>query len=149
MIVVRSWTQLPCIATLLSQCPLAGSCRKQLLDGGSDFRACYGCGVTVSATLTGCATPTGEPPSRYEVRRDDGSLCFSQEVYVPNTSACERARFVVRNAAGETVAEGMNGNTLTCAGGGPTCQGTGGVGATGADCRVPVDGYGCSLGSCP
>jgi hypothetical protein len=147
---VGSWRQLPCITALLAECPLEGSCTKQKLDGGSDSSlTTFASGVTVSYRASSpCDITTADGVWDYEVRRSDGSLCFSKQGRLRFTSACEVGELTIRNAGGEVVAQGSlggQGSTLACANGGPTCGGTGGFG--GADCDPPLD-VSCPAG-CP
>jgi hypothetical protein len=145
---VGSWRQLPCITALLAECPLEGSCTKQNLDGGSSSLTTFASHVSVTYQDMGACGLTADGVSSYEVRRSDGSLCFSKQGRIRYTSACEVGELTIRNAGGEVVAQGSlggQGSTLACANGGPTCGGTGGFG--GADCDPPLD-VSCPAG-CP
>lgn len=139
---------IPCVTALVSQCPPSGACTIQRSDGGSDFRACYASGVTVSQTTTS-AGGCGYSETR-EVRRSDGSLCFSYTWTL--RVSCEYGDEIYRDGNGEIVAQGVSGwspqqpTTVTCTKTGETCRGTGGY--YGTDCQVPL-AAGCTPGVCP
>ena len=145
---VGSWRQLSCITALLSECPVEGSCSKQLLDGGNDSRTTFASGVTVSFQGTRACDSTTDAVWTFEVRRSDGSLCFSKQGVIQHNYACERGQLTVRDGNGDIVATGAltaGGSTLACTSSAETCGGTGGFG--GADCDVPLD-VDCATGAC-
>lgn len=145
---VTSWTQLPCITALLSQCPLQGSCQKRALDGGTDFRACYPSGITVtSMTTSQCNTATTDGVVVYEVRGSDGSVCFSEQRTILATRGCELYHDVFRDADGNIVAQVNDSSRLACTRTGEVCQGTGEFASE--ECTPTAPAEDCSSGTCP
>ena len=145
---VGSWTQLSCMTALLAECPLEGSCTKQLLDGGVDSMTTFASGVMVSIQRTSGCDFANDAVWDYEVRRTDGSLCLTKEVRIRGATGCESGDLIVRNGDGQIVATGglsAGGSTLACANTPERCGGTGGFG--GGDCDPALD-VNCASGAC-
>ncbi len=96
-------TELPsCLRELTADCPRAGICGRDVF--------------VTQTTAESCAP--GGVNGRYvvEVRKADGSLCYTTEQYVPSLSFCESSQVSWKDPSGRVVASGGFGwgATVTC-----------------------------------
>jgi hypothetical protein len=144
-----------CLRDLVAACPLEASCQSVAGASGATERACYASGETVAVSYAGTCTISSPDLYRqvFEVRKADGSPCYSFETACYCGGFCEDSTWTWRNAAGDIVATGSSditgGDEVICAGTRETCQ-LGGLGSpsfTGS-CRPPPPAVGCTAGSC-
>jgi hypothetical protein len=86
-----------------------------------------------------------------EVRKPDGSLCYTRESRCNCGQACEIATQTWRDADGKIVARGNVNSAeavVTCEGTGEMCRGAIDTRVSGIPCQ-PSSGGGCMLGTCP
>ncbi len=122
---------------------------------GDAVSACYASGETVAVSYFGTCSMNSPDLYRrvFEVRKPDGSPCYSFETACYCSGYCESSTWTWRNAAGDIVATGSSGiaggDEVICAGTSETCQ-LGGLGApsfTGS-CLPTPPVVGCSAGGC-
>jgi hypothetical protein len=93
-----------CLTDLLATCPLAGSC--QVRYTGTSQKSCFAGGETVSVVSDYSCQGTSTQSGTTEVRRADGTLCYSIEWSCLCGRDCTRAT-IWKNGAGEVVARGL------------------------------------------
>ncbi len=144
-----------CLLDLIATCPLAGAC--QYAVNGYDQQFCFAGGETVSVD----SIPGGTAPLWVtEVRRSDGTLCYSIERRCG--TLCESYAYTWKDAAGTVLAHGMTyealgpdprSATTTCAATGETCNvstpSNGLLECVTPAVTSPTEGLGCTQGSCP
>ncbi len=143
-----------CLLDLIATCPLAGACQYNAVNG-LDQKFCFASGETVSVVGTSGAGQLAV--SVTEVRRSDGTLCYSIETVCG--TVCESGSYTWRNAAGAVVARGQHSGyatSVTCEATGETCNGgtsasdpTGWESCATLAVTSPAAGLGCTPGSCP
>jgi len=137
-----------CLVDLLATCPLTGSCQYNSSDGGLGEKWCFDSGLTVSLTASGRCGMADVVKTVQEVRRADGTLCYSIEDTRLGGHGCEGDDYVWKDSAGTVIASGNcdttdNGGIAVCASTGE--QGWCGSGAV----RFPLSGSVCTQGTCP
>jgi hypothetical protein len=143
-----------CLRDLIATCALGAPC--QYSNGDAGRRVCYAGGETlsvVSVTAADCNLGgQGENRNITEIRKADGTLCYSAEASCFCGQACEIQTFIWRNGAGQVVARGgsdSRGNTtITCEGTGETCTGPFDWSTGQYSCQPHLSDQ-CTLGTCP
>ena len=147
-----------CLIDLIATCPLAGACQYSGMVGG-DQRLCLAGGESVTVVSVNATGGLGGGTNT-EVRRSDGTLCYSIEMRCG--TFCESNSYTWKDAAGAVVARGLYGGlradntestTVTCEVTGETCNGHNAA-ADARECITsavtePTAGLGCMQGSCP
>jgi hypothetical protein len=140
------------LADLVAACGTEGSCQYQ--NGGDGLRVCYAGGARQTTSTNGgnCNVDTlATIVTTTEVRKPDGTLCYTRESRCFCGSACESSTTTWRNADGNIVAHGTWNWTeavVTCEGTSETCRGATRTSGP-ADPCVPSSGGNCTLGTCP
>lgn len=96
-----------CLRQLLAACPQEGACTvPQVTEAGLVSYTCYASGVRVVATLSSfeCTSDGGQKTSTTEVRKPDGSVCYSMEERYDAAMACEGGTRTWRDDLGKEVA---------------------------------------------
>jgi hypothetical protein len=103
-----------CLQQLQASCPIAPSCSAPSVDAGGFVRVC-------SSGSAQCAVDAG-PPLQQQVRKADGSLCYTLKTEITLFAACEYAAYTWTDADGNVVARGGLSNigvpavlTIACA----------------------------------
>jgi hypothetical protein len=138
-----------CLRALFAACPTDGACRSAPTDaGGQPTLYCYANGA--QAEYTHREACTGDGRDVLQVRKPDGSLCYTFEVSgVLLAQACESATYTWTDASGQVIATGGSGLTqtsVTCAG---SSEGVSCVRSSSCTLTSIFIGTGCQSGGCP
>ena len=150
-----------CVRNLLAACPLEGACQGWVNDAGAPGapvqKLCYASGVRVTVTeVPSTSSCPGTPKQTVEVRKADGTLCYSRTHEI--ISFCEGEQYLWRDAAGNVVAIGDIGSpgglgpkaySITCTASSESVSCQPPNPASGPCLSFPPALEGCSAGDCP
>jgi hypothetical protein len=144
-----------CLRDLVADCGNTGWCYYQDIDDGQLY--CFGGGAKATVMTIGHCNldPQAEPVVTLEMRRGDGSLCYSSEQRCTCADDCATTSRIWRDATERIVARGQVSPTsasVTCEGSGEQCQGPV-IGLGPLPCEPifipPGEGDTCAPLSCP